>query len=69
MCMPSVWDALIVYITASHTVFYILSAHDVISAHPLLRPKVMWKGIYIYSIRPASTARLLLVLETMTAGK
>ena len=35
------------------SVFYV-SAHDVLSAHPLLRPKVMWKGIYIYSIRPPS---------------
>ena len=36
---------------------------------PLLRLKVMWKGIYIYSIRPPSTAGLLPVLETTTAGK
>ena len=28
------------------TVFYLLSAHDVLSAHPLLWPKVMWEDIY-----------------------
>ena len=31
--------------------------------------KVMWKGIYIYSIHPPSTAGLLPLLEMMTAGK
>ena len=32
-------------------------------------PFFIRKGIYIYSIRPPSTAGLLLVLETTTAGK
>ena len=27
------------------TIFYVLSARDVLSTHPLLRPKVMWEGI------------------------
>ena len=54
--------------SAAHTIFYVVSTHNVLSAHPLLRPNVMWKGIYLYSIRPPSTAGLLPVLET-TAGK
>ena len=27
-------------------------AHDVLYAHPLLRSKVMWKGIYICTVEP-----------------
>lgn len=32
--------------------FYVISAHDVLFAHPLLRPKAIWEGIYKYSILP-----------------
>ena len=53
---------------SSYTVFYVLSTHGVLSAHPLFLPKVMWEDIYIYSIHLPSTVGLLLVLET-TAGK
>ena len=55
----------------SSTVFYALSTHDVLSAHPLLRPKVMWESIYVYSIRPPFTMGLLPVMyaATTTAGK
>ena len=55
----------------SSTVFFALSTHDVWSAHPLLRPKVMWEGIYVYSICPPFTTGLLPVTyaATTTAGK
>ena len=55
--------------SAAHTIFYVVSTHNVLFVNPLLRPNVMWKGIYLYSIRPPSTAGLLPVLETTTAGK
>ena len=47
----------------SCTVFYVLSAHDVLSGHPLLRRKVTWKYL------STSTTGLLPVLKMMTAGK
>ena len=33
-----------------HTIFYVLSAYNVLAAHPFLWPKVTWEGIYKYSI-------------------
>ena len=32
------------------TVFNVLSAHNVLSVHPLLQQKVMWKSSYIYIV-------------------